>query len=484
MFKVMIVEDEPPIARTVKAALEKTDADFEVEKCCINGRMAVETLLKEDFDIVITDIKMPVMSGIELAGWISENKPNTMIIILSGYSDFEYARKALEYKVFDYLLKPVSKEKVYELTKRIKAEQGKKRAEETRLDGEQNTAIVLACAGSYLLYGSEVMMPGENFWTDEKIEDFMSRNLKPQEGYISFNNNLPSERFLVIESETALRQEEIIARFYDSMTICDLPVTIVYKKGVQMKNTGKSFPVLREQLIKRLIPGKPQLICCNDITDAFENIEQPYSKSDIDAIITSIKNGDNAKVRAQLKKVFDTMRNADCTQEEYNGLLNIILDTYVLNYPENQQRKNTSVKHEFINALAGFVSFGSLIDDITSILMSLKRDTKNKDRYVRLADSVEEYLIKNYNKSVTNDVLSKEFGFVPSYIARIFKRQKGVSPNEYMTRYRIELAKKLIEKNPDMKIKAVAEAVGFKEAYYFSKTFKKETGMWPTEYHS
>ncbi|MGM9937118.1 MAG: response regulator, partial [Candidatus Ornithomonoglobus sp.] len=86
MFKVMIVEDEPPIARTIKAALEKADTDFKVEKCCINGRMAVETLLKEDYDIVITDIKMPVMTGIELAGWISENKPDTMVIILSGYS--------------------------------------------------------------------------------------------------------------------------------------------------------------------------------------------------------------------------------------------------------------------------------------------------------------------------------------------------------------------------------------------------------------
>ncbi|MDD6763318.1 MAG: response regulator [Clostridiales bacterium] len=484
MFKVMIAEDEPPIARTVKTALEAADADFKVEKCCINGRMAVEALLKEDFDIVITDIKMPVMNGIELAGWISENKPDTITVILSGYSDFEYARKALEYKVFDYLLKPVSKEKIYELTARIKAEQGRKKTEDAKNDGEENTAIVLACAGSYLLYGSEVMMPGENFWTDDKIEDFMSRNLGPNDGYISFNNNLPSERFLVIESETAAQQEEIITRFYDSMKICDLPITIVYKKGVRMKNTGRSLPALREQLIKRLIPGKSQLICCNDISDSFENLERPYGKGDIDAIIISIKNGDNAEVRMRLKKMFDAMRNADCTQEEYNGLLNIILDTYVLNYPENQQRKNTSVKHEFINALAGFVSFGSLIDDITSILMSLKRDTKNKDRYVQLADSVEAYLIKNYNKSVTNDVLSREFGFVPSYIARIFKRQKGVSPNEYITKYRIELAKQLIENNPDMKIKEIADAVGFKESYYFSKTFKKETGIWPTEYHS
>lgn len=482
MFKVMIVEDEPPIARTVKAVLEKTDADFKVGKSCTGGKAAVKALEKEDFDIVITDIKMAAMTGLELAGWISKNKPDTLVIILSGYSDFEYARKALEYKVFDYLLKPVSKEKIYELTKRIKAELGSKKAEEEKEGGEQNTAIVLACAGSYLLYGSEVMMPGENFWTDEKIEEFMDRNLKDGEEYISFNNNLPSERFFVIESETLSRQEEIIKKLYDCMKIYSLPVTIVYKTDVQMRNTGGSLPLLREQLIKRLIPGKPQLICLNDLADAYTNIEQPYSKRDIEEIIISIKSGDNANVRAKLKRLFEIMENADCTQEEYNGLFNIILDTYMLNYPENRQRKNTSVKHEFINALAGFVSFSGLVDDITSILMSLKCDEKNKDSYVLLADSVEAYLIRNYNKNITSEVLSKEFGFVPSYISRIFKRQKGLSPNEYMTKYRIELAKKLIEKDPGMKIKEVAEAVGFNEAYYFSKTFKRETGMWPTEY--
>lgn len=273
MFKVLIAEDEPPIMRMIKSTLESVDSDFCVKECCINGKSAVEKLKNEDFDIVITDIKMPIMTGIELAGWIYQNKPDTKVIIVSGYSDFEYARKALEYKVFD-----------------------------------------------------------------------------------------------------------------------------------------------------------------------------------------------------------------DCTQEEINGLLNIILDTYTLNYPNHMKRKNTSVKKEFVNALASFVSYDAFIDDIISILATLRNDKRDPDRYEQLANEVEEYLINNYNKNITSDVLSKEFGFVPSYISRLFKRQKGVSPNEYVTKYRIEKAKKLIEENKDLRIKDIADAVGLKEAYYFSKTFKRETGMWPTEY--
>ena len=148
MFKVLIAEDEPPIMRMIKSTLESVDSDFCVKECCINGKSAVEKLKNEDFDIVITDIKMPIMTGIELAGWIYQNKPDTKVIIVSGYSDFEYARKALEYKVFDYLLKPISKDKVSELTARIKSEIGSK----SKMSDDNNTIVVLACAGAYLLY--------------------------------------------------------------------------------------------------------------------------------------------------------------------------------------------------------------------------------------------------------------------------------------------------------------------------------------------
>ena len=482
MYKVMIVEDEPPIARMVKSVLESAAPDFSVAKCCINGKHAVEALEKEAFDIVITDIKMPVMTGLELASWIRENRAETMVIILSGYSDFEYARKAIEYKAFDYLLKPVSSDKVKELAGRIRTELGAQPRQKAA-DDERDTVIILACAGAYLLYGSEVMLPGGSFWSDERIEKLMERVLAKNEEYLYFNTNVPSERFIAIGSEGIERQEEVVRQFYGAFNSREFPVTVVYKKGVRFKDAGKTLAFLREQLIKRLILNQSQLICCNNVQDSYENIEQPYSKHEIDVITAAIKNGNSDEVRRQLTAVLDNMKAASATQEEVNGFLNIVLDTYVLYYPKSVQRKNTSVKQEFINAIAGFVKWEAFIDDIVSILMTLKSDAKNVDRYVQLADSVEEYLVRNYNKSITNDVLAKEFGFVPSYISRIFKRQKGVSPNEYMTKYRIELAKRLISENPDMKVKEIANVVGFRESYYFSKTFKKETGVWPTEYN-
>lgn len=92
------------------------------------------------------------------------------------------------------------------------------------------------------------------------------------------------------------------------------------------------------------------------------------------------------------------------------------------------EAKKYKCKKEFVNALASFVSYEAFVDDIISILSSLRTDKRDPDRYEQLANEVEEYLINNYNKNITSDVLSKEFGFVPSYISRLFKRQKVCHP--------------------------------------------------------
>lgn len=114
MYKLLIVEDEPPIMRSIKHTFESASNGMWAIETAMNGKQAQAMLEKESFDVVVTDIKMPIMSGIELAEWIYDNRLDTFVVILSGYSDFEYTRKALEYRVFDYLLKPVSLEAISE----------------------------------------------------------------------------------------------------------------------------------------------------------------------------------------------------------------------------------------------------------------------------------------------------------------------------------------------------------------------------------
>lgn len=480
MYKLLLAEDEPPIMRAVKKTFESAGGDIWDIQTAINGRQARQMLEKEDFDVVVTDIKMPLMTGIELAQWIHENRPELTVVILSGYSDFEYTRKALEYKVFDYLLKPTSLSAVAELTEKLKKELAPKQAQKKLRDS--TAAVMLACAGAYLLFGAEVMMPGALFWSDEKIENYMKNELREGEEYIFFNESSQSERYVVIQSDDEARRREIIENFYAAMADSSLPVTVIYNTSITFKNSAEYFQKLRQQLVKRLILGTSQLIDMNDCKNSYSEISRPYTLEDIEKTVTLIRNGDADKLRSVVCALFNKMRAANSTQEELNDMLNVILDTYVLKNPADVQRRNISVKHEFVNSLAGFLSYDELTDDITSILLTLRDDRKNEDRYEKLANEVEAYLIMNYRQSITSETLALRFNFVQSYISRIFKRQKGVSPNEFLTHYRMEIAKRYLREQPDMKIRELAPLVGVKDSYYFSKMFKKETGMWPTEY--
>ena len=480
MYKLLIVEDEPPIMRSIKLTFESDSNGMWAIETAMNGKQAQAMLEKESFDVVVTDIKMPIMSGIELAEWIYDNRLDTFVVILSGYSDFEYTRKALEYRVFDYLLKPVSLEAISELNVKLKKELEPKVAHKRIREG--TSAIMLACAGAYLLYDSEVMMPGVSFWSDEIIERFMERELRDGEGYIFFNESAQAERYVAIQAGSEKRHREIIDKFYSFISNRELPVTLIYDASVLFEDMGRNFQKLRRCLIKKLILGKSQMIDICDNIDTFVEVSCPYTLGDIEKAVSVISTGNREELRKILSDLFDKMREANSTQEEINDMLNVILDTYVLKNPGNVSRRNTSVKHEFINALAGFVSYNELLDEVLEIMMTLYVDKPNADRYEKLSNEVESYLIVNYKKSISSETLASEFGFVPSYISRIFKRQRGMSPNEFLTKYRIEMAKRHLREQPDLKIREIAWMVGFRDSYYFSKIFKKETGVWPSEY--
>ncbi len=111
-FNVMIVEDEPLLLRALENLIEQLDAGFVVTASARDGASALHALADNDIHLVITDIVMPVVSGLDLLEQLGQRRPNLPVILLSGRSDFEFAQKALRGGALDYILKPVSREKL------------------------------------------------------------------------------------------------------------------------------------------------------------------------------------------------------------------------------------------------------------------------------------------------------------------------------------------------------------------------------------
>ncbi len=120
MYKVLIAEDEPFIGDSIRKMMERFGPEFEVCACVYDGEAALERLEEESFDVVLTDIRMPGMDGIEVLRRIDRDYPNIITVVISGYEIFDYARKALKYHASEYLLKPVSIDNMKELLAKLK----------------------------------------------------------------------------------------------------------------------------------------------------------------------------------------------------------------------------------------------------------------------------------------------------------------------------------------------------------------------------
>jgi len=140
-----------------------------------------------------------------------------------------------------------------------------------------------------------------------------------------------------------------------------------------------------------------------------------------------------------------------------------------------------SLKEELGEAVLSAASPAGLRADLTQIfsryvLGESKMELKNR------VDQIELYLSAHYAEDISSETLSARFGLVPSYLSKVFRRQTGMSPTEYLTKLRLEKSKDLLKTRPGLLIRDAAALVGFQDPYYFSKLFKKTTGLWPSQY--
>ena len=166
MYKVLLVDDEILVRKAIGKKLEWNQLGFELVGDCENGKDAIEFVKEHPVDVVLTDICMPHIDGMGLSKWLYENCPQTTIIIFSGYSDFEYAKQALQYKVAEYILKPVTAKELSEVLTRIRKKLDGERKQEQRLDTlsrayrnyTKNESVIIGKALQRLVQGTQDTM--------------------------------------------------------------------------------------------------------------------------------------------------------------------------------------------------------------------------------------------------------------------------------------------------------------------------------------
>ena len=181
-YKVLIVDDEAPIRKALSQTINWPLLDCEIYDTASNGKDAIKKLEQEQIDLVITDVKMPLIDGIELSRYIYEQHLHTRVIILSGYAEFTYAQSAIQYQVSKYLLKPVSKDQLIEAVKDVLKNKLESSETDSATNIESNTA---GSAASYSFFVKQALTYINAHLTEDLSLDTIAKNSHSNASYLS-----------------------------------------------------------------------------------------------------------------------------------------------------------------------------------------------------------------------------------------------------------------------------------------------------------
>ncbi|MDD3402762.1 MAG: response regulator [Hespellia sp.] len=497
---VIVAEDEPIILNNISKKIENSADYITVIGKAPNGLKVLELFKTQVPDILITDIEMPGMNGLELIERVKSLYPAVHIIILSGYNNFEYARAAIQYGVKEYILKPVSQS---DLTSSLS-----KLSETILTEKQYKDRNIL----SMTISGPENdVIPSQYFEGKNFILSLITIGNLPSQYVIPQYSNDSLRLWEQVDFQAYLNSSENLEHFW------------LIDETYQLQK----FIILHTDA-KELRPEYINLSLYNYLSSALAGIPFHLTTSDGTIPYTSIWS--TAKQLRQLTKHSITMCSSSCTllsQERNNvvwtakeqrikidflyqintlhQLLKYIEDT-LTQYIEQQIPQHYAdnflyevyqilpllfsvdkhacqlAMNSTLSALHAYRTATQLCTAITVSIKNLYHNYSPELTADSLYDKIRQYIDNNYTQKITSEDLQKRYGYTPSYINRIFKKEGKTSPLQYLTSLRIEHAKELLKQNAD--IKSIALAVGYDDARYFSRVFKNETGVIPSVWAS
>lgn len=519
MFKLLIVDDEEWIRTGIAATIPWEKYDICVTGCAADGKEAVSMIQIEEPDIVITDIVMTQMGGVELAGWIQENHSRTKVIILSGYDEFSYAREAMRKGAFDYLLKPVEEKALVETVRGALGELEKERGKEqkavryeTSLAGlkelffmkllDRRTTVPELCGNEqeYLT----VPLDDKQYYTcavwtfGEDKKEVMDMLESVVRGMVNQNSSniccdtmvLQSHILVVAASDKDEGVRDTLLNLYRNPSgvplLCrefgcciggTLPGLKGLKEGMRklsglVANTiclTDGSVILAEELLKEQMGyGAACRDCIDCFLEGFDATDLPEAEKRADQLVADIFSVAPRIGKRELGAVlYQAMSGctACCERDHIDIIMPVTENNEAVSWVFGVEEKSEAGKgmKNFLKWLYDNISHG---------------DHRTRNYLIR---ETIDYVHHNFTRDISAEDLAEHLHISKVYFSQLFSREMGNPFTKYLTSYRIDYAKKQL-KETNNRIYEVAEQCGYSDVKYFMKVFKKLTGMSPQAY--
>ncbi|MCR5420537.1 MAG: response regulator [Lachnospiraceae bacterium] len=523
MFRVMLVDDEPMILRGMSVIVDWKDMGFEIVKSAANGAQAYEYLKENEVDLIIADIKMPEMNGLELIKKIREEGiSDAYYVILSGYNDFEYARKAIRYKCMDYLLKPIDSEKLIELlfqvadSLRNRLQMSKDREEIRNVYYKQSLTALLCgkydeeniksvkkelnidkskCRFILASVDNTVLLDDMD---DKETNDIKEKLYNNAIKYIGNANLIIKDTFDYIDEHEIgiILLDEMIKNLDKTETgylkelsealNYDLKEGAVLLAGKQVEDISKLSRSYTNACMLRSFRGfsiERQVYYYEDEVSVSHN-NLILFKQGLDELITAIEQNDISRINKSVDVLYTEMERNGLNQNMQSMNISYLLFSLIhLAVEQDESVDQEEILH--------YISENSFDTTFTrGGRLHLKRFALSYAEYlIQLRKNVSrgilsdiEWEIKNnYDKNLTLRDLSAKYYVNSSYLGQIFKKKYNQSFKDYLCSVRIdEAAKQLL--TTDEKIANIAENVGYRDPDYFLIKFTQVMGISPAKY--
>lgn len=536
-IKVFLVEDEMVIRRGIKNSIDWEKEGYIFCGEASDGELAYPMIIKEKPDILITDVRMPFMDGLELCKLVKEELPNIKILILSGYDEFDYAKEAIRLGVTEYLLKPISSGKLLEALNgvsesirrekedkdlvrkymeemRENTEHEKQKFFEQMIAGNLSMADALETgkkyemslsAGMYNLLLFRFTLGEENRKSGELLgeAEYAIKKLTERLEYVfEFQRDVEGWAFLLMADNEEQMSERVKELSKDLEEIMKNYSTIAYFGGIgqpvaRLRELEESFREAERALAARFTMELNRIISVEDIrmaqnVDTLDDIEIT-SFGEIEKTRTMLEKFLNNGAEDEIDEFVDVYIN-ELPEENLKSVLMrqyIIMDAYIVMMSfcekiEGIEGEMQAQSEELKNSMKTIQTVEEIKNYIRMLLKKIigVRDTISGRRYSDIIEIAKDQIRKTYmSDEISLNTVAAEVGMSPSYFSSIFSKEMGKTFVEYLTEIRMDRAKELLMCS-SMKTSEIGYEVGYKDPHYFSYIFKKTQNCTPKEFRA
>lgn len=486
MYNLLILDDEKQERDVIKYLLKQMPHQLNIFEAP-NGKEGLRILDQQTIDILITDVKMPFMTGIELAEYAKQYNQDIAIIFFSGHDDYDYLKKALLVNAITYILKPVQPEEFFDtITQTIDQLNEKRNAKLT--DVEKERAL-------------------QKYIIRELINGVSLAELKKQYSSADFNFLKLITHYMIyqideLHSNKPRKIEEFIIKLGEDVDYFQYDTKsflIYFKKSerfFEVKNKIESISGLKEYYVFDRLDSAEEFH--DSFRESVKELEKktfhqsqknshlqeenaPIEKDDllISNVIKAIKIEDRSAFNKNIQKVMNYHHHNPTMSIPfikffYANFVEVLSKETKINWSESKE-----VTIQNILEANNIESILQIVESIVTIINKhLDELQMSSNLYIK---NVKKFIISNYDQDLYLELLASQVALSPRYLSELFKKEEGIGINHYIKNIRMNEAKKLLI-TTNLKVSEIGEKVGYHNYPYFVKTFRKETGLPPEKY--